>query len=186
MKSWKTISDVTREEWVELDFELEKCDKADMPYDIIGCKLLAFILHQIYQDAANFMEVPDFIHKGPQFQELAVLYNKSLRPILFPTRKEITVKDAMFVRKITGLGVHECKKILEEYDSIVDAVNDLRKNSDEPQYDGLTEWRVDVLDKNNNVIFTCKTMNEVRQAGYCPLNYRIRGVDCVGRYTYVK
>lgn len=186
MTSWKTIDDITREEWVELDFELEKYDKSGQPYDIIGNKLLCFILHKIYQDPMNFIKVPPFIHKGPHFQELAVLYNKRLKHILFPTRKEITVKDAMFVRKITGLGVHECKKILEEYDSIVDAVNYLRKNSDEPQYDGLTEWRFDVLDKNNNVIFTCKTMEEVRQAGYSPLDYRIRGVDCVGRYTYVK
>lgn len=48
--------------------------------------MLAFVLQEIHYDKMNFLEVPNFIRNGRQFQELAVKYNPELSHILFPTR----------------------------------------------------------------------------------------------------
>lgn len=99
----------------------------------------------------------------------------------------ITAKECKEMREITGFGMIECKTLLERFGNIEDSVNYLRKNGDEPQYEGLTEYRFDVLDKEkNNVIFSCKTIEELRTSGYKSCFYPIRYVDRVGRYTYLK
>lgn len=185
MSTWTTIDDVTKEEWVALDFELEKYDRTDKPYDLIGHKLLAFIFRQIYRDDMNFYKVPSYIRNGTQFQKLAVLYNNRLMLKLFPDQSydESITKSAKFMELITGCARLECEELLKRFGNFIDAVNYLRKNSNEPQYDGLTDARYDVLDKKGNVIFTCETIEGCKNSGYSPLFYRIRVVDRVGRYS---
>lgn len=82
-----TLKDITKEDWIELDYELEKYDRSGKAYDLKECKVLVFVLQQIHYDTSNFMEIPNFIHNGTQFQELAVQYNDQLKRILFPTRQ---------------------------------------------------------------------------------------------------
>ncbi len=182
MKSWKNIGDMSNEDWAALDFELEKYDRAGKTYDLSKCKRLAFVFRQIHQEPMNFFEVPDIIRNKPQFQNLAALCNKRLETMLFPTRTPNILANVRLMRGATGLGTIECKKLLEKFGNLIDAVDYARQNSDEPQYEGLTEGRFDVLDKEN-VIFSCKKTEEFQNAGYNPWEYHIRAVDSVGRYV---
>ena len=81
-----TIRDITSSDWKQLDYELEKYDRAKENYNLTECKVLAFVLQEIHCDKMNFLEVPNFIRNGRQFQELAVKYNPELSHILFPAR----------------------------------------------------------------------------------------------------
>lgn len=79
-----TMQDITKKDWEQLDFELEKYDIAKEEYDLDECKVLAFVLQQIHYNKMNFNEVPNFIRNGKIFQELVVKYNPELSHILFP------------------------------------------------------------------------------------------------------
>lgn len=95
------------------------------------------------------------------------------------------VQKAKHMREITGFGLHECRDLLLEFGNMEDALVYLRKNSDEPQYEGLTKDRFDVLDAaTGSVLFSTDTEKELRQGGYLRSGkYTIRYVDCVGRYS---
>ena len=82
-----SFDDITKEDWEALDIELDKYDSNGKPYDPDECKVLSFVLQQIHYEPMNFNKVPNFIRNGREFQRLAVQYNKSLEPILFPEKK---------------------------------------------------------------------------------------------------
>lgn len=108
------IEDITEEDWISLDFELEKYDKSGKEYDLKQCKVLAFILQQIHYDKSNFIKTPNFIHNGTQFQELAVVYNEELKPVLFPIKNEIIVEKAItkhFCPVCSKLSKRECVSV---------------------------------------------------------------------------
>ena len=102
--------------------------------------------------------------------------------------KQITSTEVRKMREVTGLGMIECKELLQMFDGDFDAlVKHMRANSDEPYHEGLTESRFDILNKTGEVVFTCHELEEARRAGYCLTDSRIsiRGVDCFGRYREV-
>ena len=84
-----TMQDITKKDWEQMDFKLEKYDIAKEDYDVNECNVSAFILQQIHYNKMNFNEVPNFIRNGRQFQEIVVKYNPELSHILFPDRIKI-------------------------------------------------------------------------------------------------
>ena len=100
-------------------------------------------------------------------------------------KRTVTTENVKKLREITGLGMIECKELLEKFDTTEEIIEYVRKTSDEPWKKGLTEPRVDVL-KNNEVMATFKTLDKAYKAGYSSLFYRIRVVSELGRYVYVK
>ena len=104
-----------------------------------------------------------------------------------PKNYDVSASEVRAAREYTGLSMMECKKLLQAFGNIEDGIRWFRKNcSDEPQFEGLTEKRFDVLDKNGVVIFTCKEEKELEEAGYSHLFYRIRVVGRLGTYAYLK
>lgn len=100
----------------------------------------------------------------------------------------VTAKEVRKMREVTGLGMMECKELLQVFGGDFDKLTKhTRANSDEPFYDGLTESRFDILNKAGEVVFTCSNLEEAHLAGYnlTSNNLRIRGVDCFGRYSDV-
>ena len=73
-----SMNDMTREDWIALDFALEEYDKHNVDYDLCECKALAFVLEQIHYDKMNYYKVPDYIRLGQQFQKLAIKSNPEL------------------------------------------------------------------------------------------------------------
>lgn len=81
-----TIDDMTEQDWIDLDFKLEKYDIDKKDYNLSENKVLAFVLQQIHYNKINLNKVPNFIRNGRQFQELVAKYNPELISVLFPTR----------------------------------------------------------------------------------------------------
>lgn len=83
-----SMADIQQKDWEELDFQLEKYDRAGEEYDLHECPVLAFVLQEIHYDKMKFNEVPNYIRNGRQFQELVCKYNPELEHILFPLKNE--------------------------------------------------------------------------------------------------
>ena len=106
----------------------------------------------------------------------------------------ITVADCKHMRAVTGFGIMECKELLLKFGNMDNAIAYLRSNSDEPQYEGLTKFRYDVLDETDTVVFTCSEEKELKASEYVMMTpcfqmkpgYHVRTVDCVGRYDELR
>lgn len=102
-----------------------------------------------------------------------------------------TVEEIKSMRRLTGLGMIECKELLIKFNGNLDeCIRIMRANSDEPEYEGLTDERIDIL-QNGRVIFSCKNLEQVKKAGFDYLKlidskYTMRYVDCFGRYREMR
>ena len=77
-----SIKDITQEEWVALDYELEVYDRAGKDYDLRKLPMLPFILREIHNNETTFFNIPGFIRDGFQFRKLVAIYNPRLKRIL--------------------------------------------------------------------------------------------------------
>lgn len=86
------------------------------------------------------------------------------------------------------MGLEECKQALEEGKTIEGAINYLRSIGDEPNIEGLSEHRVDILDKDTGkVIDTFKSISELEvKIPNFYFKYHVRIVSKVGHYYYLK
>lgn len=50
-----SIKDITQEEWVALDYELEVYDRAGKDYDLKKLPMLPFILREIHNNETTFL-----------------------------------------------------------------------------------------------------------------------------------
>ena len=99
--------------------------------------------------------------------------------------KVVTAAEVRGLRQITGLGMMECKELLQKFNTVEEIIAYVRSASDEPDKVGFTEQRVDVL-KNGELIASFRDLEETAKNGYSPLFYKIRVVSELGRYSYVK
>lgn len=90
--------------------------------------------------------------------------------------------------ELTGIGVGKCRQALEKEGTIEGAINYFRKIGDEPNIKGLSECRVDLLDRGSGkVVDTFKSISELESK--IPdfyFKYSVRIVSNVGHYSYLK
>lgn len=96
-----------------------------------------------------------------------------------------TVDDIRKLRELTGCGMLLCKEALAEKATVSEAIDYLREIGSEPSVNGLSDSRIDVLQKGE-LMATFKTREELEASKYTSLNSRIRFVNEVGHYSYSK
>lgn len=96
-----------------------------------------------------------------------------------------TVDDIRKLRELMGCGMLLCKKALTEKATVSEAIDYLRKIGSEPNINGLSDSRIDVLQKGE-LMATFKTREELDTSQYNNLNSKIRFVNESGHYSYVK
>lgn len=71
-----TVDDITREEWQDLDSDMEYYDRMNIPYNLDEMPLLKFVLNCCYKSKAELFKVPNFISMGEQFKLWILLYQE--------------------------------------------------------------------------------------------------------------
>lgn len=105
-----SMNDMLKQDWIELDYALEKYDMEKKKYVLSDLPVLVFVLQQIHLDKDNFLKVPNFIRISPCFQELAILSNPDLKSTLFP---ETHITNKLYIVEIGGFAFHDISAIDE-------------------------------------------------------------------------
>lgn len=94
------------------------------------------------------------------------------------------------LRKITGLGIMDCKNLLSQYKTIDNVLNYLKSEADVPEFVGTGKIRYDIF-KNDKLIFTCYSMEDLSKFNPVPLwyynkDYVCRALSGNGKYEIVR
>lgn len=182
-----SIKDITQEEWVALDYELEVYDRAGKDYDLRKLPMLPFILREIHNNETTFFNIPGFIRDGFQFRKLVAIYNPRLKRILRKredvemNRVETTkfLGELLKSSRLSGMGKYWASEVS------IDAFTSAGKGGrvDFMQFEPPNQCSVGALEKGIFICYEVKSCKEDVYSGnglnfYGEKNYIVTTMQC--------
>lgn len=182
-----SIKDITQEEWVALDYELEVYDRAGKDYDLKKLPMLPFILREIHNNETTFFNIPGFIRDGFQFRKLVAIYNPRLKRILKKredmemNRVETTkfLGELLKSSRLSGIGKYWASEVS------IDAFTSAGKGGrvDFMQFEPPNQCSVGALEKGIFICYEVKSCKEDVYSGnglnfYGEKNYIVTTMQC--------